>query len=114
MTASLAATTTASTKRAPAASGGKVGAPAAYLTGLTIVPILPAARELTEQAQLQNPREAKQTFIFANSANALPDVTEGDLLVVASVEYLIHLVNEWPRPTEGSYLEILMTQRKAA
>lgn len=107
------ATQTASTKRAPAASGGKVSAPATHLTGVLIVPPLPAAKDLVEQAELRNPREGKMTFIFpAEGSSTLPDVVEGDLLVVGSTEYLIHLVNEWPRPEDGSYLEVLMTQRK--
>lgn len=114
MTAQDAATITASTKRAPAASGGKVGSPAVNLTGLRIVPVLPAAKELAEQGELRNPREGKMTFIFPTSTGALPDVVEGDVLVVGSTEYLVHLVNEWPRPEDGSYLEVLMTQRKVS
>lgn len=114
MSAATAATTTASTKRPPAVSGGKVGAPAANLTGLKIVPLLPASADLVQEAQLKNPREGKVTYIFPDPeiGNTMPDVVEGDLLVVSGVEYLIHMVKEWQRPGEGNYLEVLVTQRK--
>lgn len=114
MSASDMATITASTKRPPAATGGKVGAPAAYLHSLVIVPLLPATADLVDEAQLKNPREGKMTYIFPSTGNTLPDIAEGDLLVVSGVEYLIHMVKEWPRPDGGSFLEILVTQRKVA
>jgi hypothetical protein len=113
VTAQDAATMAASTKRPPAASGGKVSQPVTHLVGLLIVPPLPADREMVEQAELRNPREAKVTYIFPTGA-ALPDVVEGDLLVVGSTEYLINLVKEWPRTNDSSFLEVLMTQRKVA
>lgn len=114
MSAADAATLSASTKRPPAVSGGKVGSPATHLTGLTIVPLLPASADLVQEAQLKNPREGKVTYIFPDPevGNTMPDVLEGDLLVVSDVEYLIHMVKEWPRPGSGSYLEVLVTQRK--
>lgn len=117
MTAQDAAALGASTKRAPAASGGKVAAPVTYLTDLFIMPPLPplqSNRELLQQVTLANPREGKLTYAFPDSSGALPDVAEGDLLVVGDTEYLVHLVNEWLRPDDGSYLEILMVERKVA
>lgn len=117
MSAADAATVTASTKRPPAVSGGKVGAPATHISGLKIVPLLPAlpaSADLVQEAQLKNPREPKVTYIFPDPevGNTMLDVVEGDLLVVSGVEYLIHMVKEWQRPTEGNYLEVLVTQRK--
>lgn len=114
MSASDAATVTASTKRPPAVSGGKVGSPATNLTSLLIVPLLPVGQDLIQEASLQNPREAKVTYAFADSDNVLPDVAEGDLLVVGGTEYLVNYVKEYPRPTVGSFLEILVLQRKVA
>lgn len=104
---------TASTKRPPAVSGGKVGAPATNLSRVSIVPLLPATADLAQEAQLKNPREGKVTYIFpSDGENTMPDVVEGDLLVVSGVEYLIHMVKEWQRPSDGNYLEVLVTQRK--
>lgn len=114
MSASDAATVTASTKRSPAVSGGKVASPATHLASVLIVPLLPVGQDLIQEASLQNPREAKVTYVFADEDNVLPDITEGDLLVVSGTEYLVNYVKEYPRPTVGSFLEILVLQRKVS
>lgn len=114
MSASESATVTASTKRSPAVSGGKVGAPVTNLASVLVVPLLPLNSALVEEAQLKNPREHKLTYAFANSSNTLPDIAEGDILVISSVEYLINYVKEYERPTEGSYLEIIVQKRVVA
>lgn len=115
MSAQDMATLPASTKRPPSAVGGKVSSPVTYLTDLLAVPLLPADSDLAEEGQLKNPREGKVSYIFpASGGNILPDIAEGDLLVIGSTEYLIHLVKEWPRPDGGSFVEVLMTQRKVS
>jgi len=114
MSASEAAVTIASTKRNPAPSSGIIGDPVTNLATVAIVPLLPASPELVEELELKNPREAKWTCAFANSSNVLPDIIEGDILVVGAVEYLIKMVREWQRPLDGSYLEIVALQRKVA
>jgi hypothetical protein len=113
MSASEAATLTASTKRPPAVSGGRVGSPTTKLPALFIVPLLPVGADLVEELQLQNPRELKETCAFANVNNVLPDVAEGDILTVAGVDYLVYYVKEYTRPSEGSFLHILVSLRKA-
>ena len=113
MSASELATITASTKRPPALSGGKVGSPATHLSSVQVLALLPASQELVQEAQLQSAREGKMTFAFANDSNVLPDILEGDLLVISSVEYPIKMVKEWVRPEGGSYLEILVTRKVA-
>lgn len=114
MSASESATVTASTKRSPAVSGGKVGSPVVNLASVLVVPLLPLSGSLIEEAQLKNPREHKVTYAFANSSNVLPDIVEGDILVISSVEYLVNYVKEYERPTEGSYLEIIVQKRVVA
>lgn len=114
MSASDSATVTASTKRPPTASGGKVGVPAMNLKSVAVVPLLPVGQDLIQEASLKNPREAKVTYAFADSDNVLPDIMEGDLLVVSGTEYLVNYVKEYPRPEGGSFLEILLLQRKVA
>lgn len=111
MSASDSATITASTKRPPALSGGKVGSPATHLRSVAILPLLPASQELALEGQLRSAREGKMTFAFADGDNELPDILEGDLLVVSGVEYPVKMVKEWERPETGSYLEILVTRK---
>jgi len=114
MSASDAATTTASTKRRPAVSGGKVGAPVTNLASLSVVPLLPVSAETRESVQLESPREAKETYAFADSNNTLPDVVEGDLLVVSGTEYVIKGVAEYSRPSGGSFLHIVCEEQKGS
>lgn len=52
-----------STKRVPAISGGKRGAPAAKLTGLKCTPLDPYAPDLQEREALKTPHEILQTFV---------------------------------------------------
>lgn len=112
MGASDAATVTASTKRPPAVSGGKVGAPAANLSSVLIVPLLPVTPETVGTAQLRSPREAKETYVFPSSGNTVPDIVEGDVLVVSSVEYVIRSVAEYTRPNSGSFLHVIVEEQK--
>lgn len=114
MNANLAATVTASTKRPPAVSGGKVGSPATNLASVMVVPLLPLGEDLAQEAQLKSTREGKLTYAFPATGNTLPDIVEGDLLVVAGVEYLVKLVKEWQRDSDGSCLEIVLSLRKGA
>jgi hypothetical protein len=53
----------ASTKRPPAITGGKRGAAAEKLTGLSCTPLDPVTPELAHTAGLQSPHELLQTFL---------------------------------------------------
>lgn len=114
MSASDAATITASTKRYPAVSGGKVGPPVTNLSSVLIVSLLPLTPELAQMVKLEAPREAKLTFAFADSGNVLPDIVEGDILVVSGVEYAVRSVAEFQRPGSGSFLQLVVEQHKVS
>jgi len=103
MTASFSrfATTSASTKRNPAASSGKVGTPAAYLSGLLVVPPMPVSQEIIERYQLKSPRKSFATFV-----EGAPDIAEGDVLVIGAAEYKI--VGAEPWPGDNAYLELVI------
>ncbi len=83
-------TATATTKRSPAAVGGRVGEMQTHLTTLAIMPLMPVGSDLTTLPALTSPREAKETYCPE------ADVREGDRLVVAGTEYVIRWVGEWP------------------
>lgn len=85
------ATTSASTKRNPAAAAGTVGVPATYLSGLLIVPLMPVSQEIIERYQLKSPRKSFVTFV-----EGAPDIAEGDVLVVSTAEYKVVGAEPWP------------------
>lgn len=99
------ATTSANTKRSPAAVGGKIGAPEPKLIGLSIMPLMPVDAEVAAGLPLNSPRESKQTFV----EGAL-DIIEGDWLVVGGVEYVIRSVAEWPG--DEAFLHLVVEEIK--
>lgn len=103
------ATSTASTKRNPTPVGGKVGSPVTYLTGLKIVPPLPVSSEVAGRFQINSPRESKVTYIDA-IAGVLPDVREGDQLIIGSTTYHVQAAGEWPG--SASVLELILSEVK--
>lgn len=59
------ATETYSTKRSPAISSGKRGAPVENLTGVKGTPLDPvASSDLLQRVELDTPYKAKQTFLY--------------------------------------------------
>lgn len=115
MPASDLATVTASTKRAPAPSSDRIGSPVAHLASLSITPLQSIEPELALELNIRDPREAKKTHVFAISGS-LPDVEEGDILVISSTEYTIRAVAEFNddlgRFEDGSYARLIIEQRK--
>lgn len=107
MTASFArlATATASTKRNPAAAGGKVGVPVAKLASINIVPPMPVSSEIAAYYRLQSPREA-----FVSYTEGTPDLLEGDILTTGAVDYRVVAAGLWP--ANQSYTEIVIQQVK--
>ena len=101
------ATTTASTKRSPAAVDGKIGSPETYLAGLSITPLMPLDQETALSLALNSPREAKQTFV-----DTILDIEEGDVLVVGSTEYAVRSVAEWNGGTDQSYVHLIVEEIK--
>lgn len=88
-------TVTASVKR-NATVAGITGAPVTHLASLLITPVWPIQRVDQVQAllELASARELKECYHIP-ATTTLPDVKEGDLLVVGSAEYPILHVMEW-------------------
>lgn len=101
------AAVTASTKRNPAAVGGKIGAPVENLSELSITPLMPLDPETAITLPLSSPREAKQTFI-----DTIVDIVEGDVLVVSGTEYAVRSVAEWNGGTDQSFLHLVVEEIK--
>lgn len=79
------ATASASTKRNPEISGGKIAGPVTNLTGLAIVPLAPLTGEFIEKYKIESPRRGYVTYL-----EGTPDILVGqDLLTVDSVDYEI-------------------------
>lgn len=112
MSAVTMATITASTKRVAAPVSGIVAAPAVSLASLPITPLQSVTAELALEANIQDPREAKKTYCFTDADGDLYDVREGDVLVVSGVEYAIRSAAEFNRPDDGSYIRLIIQERK--
>lgn len=104
------ASVSASTKRAPAISGGKRGTPATNLTGLKVTPLDPVDPELKERLNLQTEHELLQTFV-EDVDSATIDIKEGDFLTVSSVDYPIRSVAEWTYE-DGVYYRLILEDLK--
>lgn len=89
-------TQTAVIKRNPDLGGGVTGAPALHLASLAITPIWPIQRvdQVQSLLELASAREMKECYHVPTSTT-LPDVREGDLLVLGAAEYPILHVMEW-------------------
>lgn len=110
MTASFAkrATVTASTKRLPAKSRGKVGAAVTNLSSFKCTPLDPVGTELRNQLQISTPVELLQTFTEGGL-----DILDGDILVVSSTEYPIQWVGDWTY-RDSVYKHIVIANKKIA
>lgn len=84
------ANVTASTKRPPAVSSGKRGAPVAHLASLKCTPLDPVDAEIRQRVTVESPHELLQTFV-----DRAADILPGDLLVVMGKEYPIRSVADW-------------------
>lgn len=95
MSAADMCTVVASTKRNTKPGGRRSGAAETYLRCLYISPLWPASREIVRTLDLNSPREAKECYHVPAEGASLPDVKEGDILVVAGVDYPVDWVGEW-------------------
>lgn len=76
---------------------------AAHLSGLSITALYPASAEIVTEAGLEGAaREYRQTFIKAQchtddgtTVTQIPDILEGDNLVVGGLEYRVRMVAPW-------------------
>lgn len=83
-------TVTASTKRS---TGGNT--PATNLASLLITPLWPLSPQTQSLVELNSPREAKECYHVPTAGGSLPDVAEGDRLVIGSTEYPVLYAAEW-------------------
>jgi len=103
------ATITITTKRPPAISGGKRGAPVAYITTpIASTPIVPVSPEIAIRLNIGTPYEAKEIFVFESA-----DIKEGDLVTIASIDYRVVAVAEWPWEFGvATFLRIILEEDK--
>lgn len=107
-------TVTASTKRAEDLGSGRSGAPVANLASLLITPLWPLGPETVRELAINSPREFKECYHVPSGA--LPDVLEGDVLVIGSTEYPIYHVGEWTEISSGDApcLQIVVQEVKGS
>lgn len=114
------ATATASTKRPPDVAGGKRGPRATNLESLKIVPVMPARKATLERAGLEGTAvERQQTFVTQHahtdssaSVDQLPDIKQGDTLVVGSDTYKVIYVGDWPAMRETTAYKLLLLEEE--
>lgn len=97
-------TVTAATKRRPAIVGGKVGAMVTSVASLQVAPLAPVDADLQQRLALDTPHELLQSLCDGDE-----DVAEGDVLVVASVEYPIRACEDWG-PVRGRSFKRLVVE----
>jgi len=144
VSAALFCTTTASTKRASDLSNGRRGTPAEHIAALLITPLWPLSPDTVAVLGLNSPREFKECYfvpvassynqseswyldsgLYLNNGlyldspqtvtNQLPDVREGDILVVGGYEYPVHAVAEWVDIAGGiPAMQIIVQQVKGS
>ena len=106
-------TITASTKRSTVDINGRKAAPTTNLSSLLITPLWPLSAETIRTFDLNSPREMKECFHIPIAGGSLPDVKEGDLLVVSSVNYPVFSAGEWtPTPGLPQSLHIIVQEVK--
>lgn len=89
-------TVTASTKRNEDLGSGRTGAAVENLSALRVTPLWPVSPQTQRELDLNSPREYKECYhVPAAQGGTLPDVLEGDVLVVGSDEYQVFSVAEW-------------------
>ena len=103
----LMASTTASTKRRPAADDSTelFGDPATYIASLSCTPIDAMNPEQTLATGLGAPFTIYQTFVQGGL-----DIVAGDLLVVGSQEYDIRAIEpyEWTPDSDAVYSRLIL------
>ena len=87
-------TVQASTKRSESLGSGRTGAPITHLSALAITPLWPLQQGTVRELAIESPREFKEAYTVPDG-DVLPDVREGDVLVVGGREYPVWWVGEW-------------------
>ena len=102
----LMASTTASTKRRPAADGNELfQVPATNIASLACTPIDSMAPETVINADLGAPFTIFQTFVQGGL-----DIVAGDVFVVGSQEYAIRAIEpyEWTPDSSAVYMRLIL------
>ncbi|HSW63422.1 MAG TPA: hypothetical protein VLH56_08940 [Dissulfurispiraceae bacterium] len=98
------ATVIASTKRNPAPSSGRVTVAVISIATLKITPLMPVTPEVAQKYALKSPRDAYYAY-----TEGTPDILEGDILTVGSIDYRISAVGDW-----HTYREIIAEKVKVS
>lgn len=93
----LRATTTASTKRSPTLASGKVGAAVEEIASLKCYPLV----QLRDPALVERFATKAASLVYETFAQDGVDISAGDVLVIASIDYLVVGVNAYSWPAGG-------------
>lgn len=122
-------TTTASTTRNPALSGGKIGTPVTNLTNLKICPLMLSDARSQQALMVRQAMglEGTLTQIWETYTEShlhtdsgtpvtqMPDIKTGDRLVIGSTTYTVRLADMQPATTSfGATLIIFVTEDRDA
>lgn len=94
----LRATATASTKRSPSESGGKVGAAVENVSNLACYPLV----QVSDPALVEQFATKAASLIYETFIQDGVDILAGDVLVISSTDYLVVGVNSYPWSGPGN------------
>lgn len=83
-------TVSASTKRAPAISGGKRGEPVTNIASILCTPLDPIDSDTARRLNLDTPYKILETYVEGDL-----DIMDGDHLIVGSKDYPIRATEKW-------------------
>lgn len=115
------ATVSCSTKRNPDVADGKRGARATHLKDVSIVSLMPASTQTLRHPAFQSLAvELWETFTHSHehtddgeTVTQVPDIHQGDVLVVGGEDYYVQFVGEWPATSyTDAYLHIVVQEHK--
>ena len=92
-------TVEASVKRNPDMGGGITGAATTHIASLMITPVYPLSAAafggVSSTVEMASARKMRECYHVPATGTALPDIREGDLLVVGVKEYPVYYTQEW-------------------
>lgn len=115
------ASETATTTRSPDPVAGKIGPRVAFLSGLSILPLMPASKSTVQKAGLDGAKiELWETYtekhVHTESAvevDQIPNIEQGDVLVVNSINYEVVWVGNWGTTSStAGFLQIMLEEVK--
>lgn len=108
MSAQQFCTVTASTMRNQSTSLTQVGEHEPYLAGLQITPFWPVNTEIVDMTGIgESPHEIKECYHVPADGSQLPDIQEGDVIVVEDKRYPVSFVAEWGDPIGHGHIASL-------